>query len=194
MNLESQFQRYPTLKELFWPSAKGIKYQPENPHPLIALVLSNDSRASDVAIRTDKCCQLVKDQNQDWIRQRVDTIIGEEDFSNASAALGEIRAFGELIWVWRQKVTPGKFRNDFTLEVDGIIVRIEVNTPQHRTKRHTLEHKSFESERIKGSILEVFPFGQNEKLTIYKEKLFLNWLPSNKKNTSLKVAQSISFG
>lgn len=163
MNLESQFQRYPNIGDVFWPCAKGITYQPENPHPLIALVLSNDPKTSEIATRTDKCCQLIINQSKDWIKKKVSTIIREQDFSNVSAALGEIRAFGELIWVWGQKVIPLGSGNDFELELDGLNIRIEVKTPQHRIKRQSLEHETFESEKLKGRIFEIFPFGWPER-------------------------------
>ena len=49
---------------------------------------------------------------------------------------------------------------DLILKWKGQIIKIEVNTPQHRTKRHTLGHESFATDRIKGKIYEIFPLCQ----------------------------------
>jgi hypothetical protein len=163
MSLEERFKKYPALKEAFWPSANEIKHQIDHPHPLTSLILDSGSRTTQVAIRTDKCIQLVNRINQNWLKDKVKIILNYADFSNVSAALGEIRAFGELIWIKGEDVLAGKSGSDFNFKLNDVTVHIEVNTPQHRTKRHTMEHESFESDRIKGKTYEIFPFGWPER-------------------------------
>jgi hypothetical protein len=163
MSLKKRFENYPNLKEIFWPSAKGIKYTSDKPHPLTSLVLGEDSRTKDVAMRSDKCVQLVKNANEQWLKEKVKIILEDKDSSNVSASLGEIRAYGELIWVWGTDITAEKSGSDFSLEANGKTVKIEVNTPQHRPNRHTLDHESFGSDIIKGKMYEIFPFGWPER-------------------------------
>jgi hypothetical protein len=65
---------------------------------------------------------------------------------------------------WKSlNIKPGKSGSDFALQVNGKTINIEVNTPQHRSKRHTLDHESFGSDRIKGKVYEIFPFGWPER-------------------------------
>ncbi|MHB1350289.1 MAG: hypothetical protein ACYCYR_10500 [Desulfobulbaceae bacterium] len=163
MSLKERFEKYPNLKNIFWPGAIGIKYTSDNPHPLTSLVLGDGSRTKDVAMRTDKCTQLVKDANEQWLKEKVKIILEDEDRSNVSASLGEIRAYGELIWIWEPGIEAGKSGSDFSLKANEKTVKIEVNTPQHRTKRHTLNHESFDTDRIKGKVYEIFPFGWPER-------------------------------
>lgn len=163
MSLKERFENYPNLKEVFWPGANGIKYTSDNPHPLTSLVLGGGSKTKDVAIRTDKCIQLVKNANEQWLKEKAKIILKDEDTSNVSASLGEIRAYGEAIWVWGSDIKAGKSGSDFSLQVSGKTVKLEINTPQHRTKRHTLNHESFGTNRIKGKVYEIFPFGWPER-------------------------------
>jgi hypothetical protein len=116
MSLKERFENYPNLKEIFWPGANGIKYTSDNPHPLTSLVLGEFSRTKDVAIRSDKCVQLVKNANDQWLKEKVKIILEDEDSSNVSASLGEIRAYGELIRVWGTDIQAGKSGSDFSLE------------------------------------------------------------------------------
>lgn len=125
--------------------------------------MSEDSRAKEVAFRTDKCIQLVKNTNEQWLKEKVKIVLEDEDSSNVSASLGEIRAYGELIWVWCSNIKAGKSGSDFFLKTSGRTVKIEVNTPQHRTIRNILDHESFETDRIKGIEYEIFPFGWPER-------------------------------
>jgi len=163
MSLKERLEKYTNLKEIFWPCANGIKYSSDKPHPLTSLVLGEGDRTKGVAIRTDKCVQLVKNENEQWLKEKVKIILEDEDNSNVSASLGEIRAYGELIWVWGSDVNAGKSGSDFSMEVNGKTIKIEVNTPQHRTKRHSLNHESFGTDRIKGKVYEIFPFGWPER-------------------------------
>lgn len=165
MSIKERFENYPNLKEIFWPCANGIKYSSDKPHPLTSLVLGERTRTVGVAIRTDKCIQLVKNENEQWLKEKIKIILEDKDLSNVSASLGEIRAYGELIWIWKSNIKPGRSGSDFSTELNGKTIKIEVNTPQHRTKRHILDHESFGSDRIKGRVYEIFPFGWPERDT-----------------------------
>lgn len=163
MSLKERFEKYPNLNEIFWPGANEIKYSSDNSHPLTSLVLGECSRTKDIAIRSEKCVQLVKNANEQWLKEKVKIILEDQDSSNVSASLGEIRAYGELIWAWGADIKAGKSGSDFSLLANGKMVKIEVNTPQHKTKRHTADYESFGKDRIKGKVYEIFPFGWPER-------------------------------
>jgi len=163
MSLKERFEKYPNLKKYFWPCANRIEYSSKKPHPLIYLVLCEETRTEKVAFRTDKCVQLVQAENSKWLKEKVKIILNEKNISNVSASLGEIRAYGELMWVWRSKIRTGKSGSDFSMEVEGSNIKIEVHTPQNSSKRHKLEHESFTSDRIKCNVSEIFSFGWPER-------------------------------
>lgn len=64
MSLKGRFKAYPNLKEVFGANADKISYSSAKPHPLTSLVLGEETRTTGVAMRTDKCVQLVKNENE----------------------------------------------------------------------------------------------------------------------------------
>jgi hypothetical protein len=164
MSLENNFDQYPNLKAVFWPGASKIKWtDATNPHPLLGLVQGTDERTKCVAGRTDACCRALLKVNPIWLKAKASIILSDAIPQNISATLGEIRAFGELNWVWQDKVIAGKSRHDFGFTREGQNIRIEVFTSQHRTKRNRIEHKPSESKRMKSQVIECFPFGWPER-------------------------------
>ena len=164
MKLETYFNRYPNMKAQFWPAAEKISWDIKKPHPLVSLILGDDERTRRVAERTDNCCQQIAGLHPGWIKGKATAIIKESNLFNVSAILGEIRAFGELIWVWQGKVVPGNSGSDFSLVAKTDKIRIEVNTPQHRSKRNRIDHKRIEFKRISSQVSEIFPFGWPQRI------------------------------
>ncbi len=164
MSLEPHFTQYPNLKAAFWPDADIIKWAKDKPsHPLVALVQNTDERAKRVAGRTDHCCRAISKHSPNWLKAKAAIVLTDEHPQNISATLGEIRAFGELIWVWQDKVKAGKHGHDFEFANEGQNIRVEVFTQQHRTKRDRIEHPRSEGKRISSQVIEFFPFGRPER-------------------------------
>jgi hypothetical protein len=163
MSLEEHFNPYPHLKAVFWPAANTISWTGQTPHPLLGLVQANDGRAKRVADRTNSCCRAILQKHPNWLLGKAKYIIENDDATNISATLGEIRAFGELIWVWQNKVVPESSGPDFSFACEDRTVRVEVFTPQHGTERNRIEHKPNSSGRIVSQIVEIYPFGWPER-------------------------------
>jgi hypothetical protein len=160
MSLELHFAQYPNLKTVFWPDADNIKWaQDKPPHPLAALVQRTDATTKKVAERTAHCCGSILRLNPKWLKAKASIVLSEQDPANISATLGEIRAFGELIWVWQNKIIAGKHAHDFELTQEGQRIRIEVFTQQYSTERGCIEHPPNRGKRIVSQIREIFPFG-----------------------------------
>lgn len=165
MSIERHFDEYPHIKETFWMLTKDLTYKKEKPHPLLYLILGESSTNKSVAYRTDKGCQLVQASNPTWLKSKANIIVNEKDYTSVSAALGEIRAYGELIWIFGDKmVQAGSAGNDFSINLEGKCIKIEVNTPQGRSKRQEIDHGTVvKSDRISMQIKEIFPFGWPER-------------------------------
>ena len=164
MSLEPYFAQYPNLKKAFWPDADNIKWTEDKPpHPLVALIQDPDEQAKRVAARTDHCCGSILKHHPNWLKTKAAIIVCDAHAQNISATLGEIRAFGELIWVWQDRVIAGKHGHDFGITHEGQNVRVEVFTQQHRTKRGRIEHPPSKGERVYSQVIEIFPFGQPER-------------------------------
>src|SRR5262245_18344670 len=99
MSYESHFSSYPNLKAIFFPDADRL----EHGHPLLTLVQRQDPSCKQVASHTDLCTARVLRVNKPWIEQKVSEILKNKDNSQASATLGEIRAYGELLDIFREE-------------------------------------------------------------------------------------------
>lgn len=161
--LTEHLGKYRYLKQLFSPKIEEIPYTSTNPHPLQYLVLGESSTNCAVAQRTDKCCQLILENNKAWLQEKIKTILQDQEYANVSATLGEIRAYGELLWASQFEVSTGKSGSDFSLNICGKDVKIEVNTPQHKIKRNIIDHEELKSDRVTMTVKEIFPFGWPER-------------------------------
>lgn len=169
MNLERHLDKYPNIKASFdeWkqkhPKATSIQYDRENPHPLIALVIGDCSRTQEIANRTDWCFGIVKKKNSSWLESKVKKIITDKNMENVSASLGEIRAYGELVFAWNDAIKAKSSGSDFSIKVQNTEIKIEVHTPQHRSERREIAHKPFNIDSIKSTISEIYPFGYPQR-------------------------------
>lgn len=169
MSIEGHLDKYPNIKASFndWmqkhPDVTSIQYDRENPHPLFALVVDECSRTQEIANRTDWCFGIVKKKNSSWLESKVKKIITDKNMGNVSATLGEIRAYGELVFVWNDAIKANSSGNDFSFKAQNTEVKVEVHTPQHRSQRRVIKHKSLDIDCIKSSVLEIYSFGYPEK-------------------------------
>lgn len=72
-------------------------------HPVAALALAE--RPHQVAINTESAAKSIAQKNKPWLSALKSRLIDQSDFTNASSALGEIRAYGALLETW-MKVNP----------------------------------------------------------------------------------------
>jgi len=136
MRIEPYIERYPTLNHLFGSSGASLHDGERTSHPLLKLILTGDNITSQVATRTEKCAELVKRADPAWLSKRVATIISDKDVQNVSSAFGEIRAYGELLWLWGDKVHANKNGSDFRVDFYGKSILVEVFTLPSIKKGH----------------------------------------------------------
>lgn len=72
-------------------------------HPVAALALAEQSH--QVALNTKQAALQIAQKDQPWLSAIKTRLIDQSDFTNASSALGEVRAYGALLETW-MKVTP----------------------------------------------------------------------------------------
>jgi hypothetical protein len=164
MTYEKHFTPYPNLKALFWPGAESLQTNWEQRHPLLTLVMGEGERCKHVASRTDVCAKYILGANEPWATRKSKELLKSSDYSNVSALLGEIRAYGELLFTWgKQAVMPQESGSDFLVAVDGQQVRFEVHTPQHTAKQKQGAEESYLTAdgRIRSFVF--FPFGVPER-------------------------------
>ena len=164
MTYKKQFERYESIMECFWPDADKLPDEPDNLHPLLGLVLGDDHKG--ICGRTNHCVSRIKNEHPNWLSSKSKIVLHDKDYSNVSSTLGEIRALGELIWIWNSNIKTPKDGCDFILETKiGYKVRYEVFTPQHRTKRYSREISDDQSKNVRMKVSERFPFGWPERPT-----------------------------
>lgn len=88
--------------------------------------------------------KIIQNDNE-WLESKVKEFLNSaktQTKENFSGLLGEIRAYGELLDIFKKKdITPQKDGSDFVLEMDGQGVNIEINTPQESSNGKTTEYK-----------------------------------------------------
>lgn len=101
-------------------------------HPVGFLLRCAQDRAGYVRARTEQCINLVLLQNKPWLESKIRTMRREEkSLANVKARIGEIRAYGELLWAWPSHTKPETKAagRDFIVEVGDSELWIEVQTP-----------------------------------------------------------------
>jgi hypothetical protein len=150
-------------------------------HPVAALALAVD--VSQVAITTEQAGKAILRMNEDWLSSLKQRLLDTTDFSNASGALGEIRAYGALLetgmTVIPKPSVPGKkVIPEFEVDArDGAVI-VEVHSRQldyaqtqaaegHQQKMIAKHQAAVQKERATKSgklvlttgVLAVAPFG-----------------------------------
>src|ERR1700683_5260008 len=78
-------------------------------HPVAALALGQPDQ---VASNTERAARQIAQKDQRWLSALKPRLIDQSDFTNASSALGEVRAYGALLETWMkvkpQPQVPGK--------------------------------------------------------------------------------------
>jgi hypothetical protein len=148
-------RRFPTLAKLFVPT-----YLQAN-HPIGALLSSESESLSSVAYKTDRCAKLVENIDPSWLKRKVKIIKHDNNLKNVSGAVGEVRAYGELITAFGEENVVAQTGKgpDFLLTVEDHQVCVEVNAPQWTDKQTRREVERTVTGNISMSISEVAPFG-----------------------------------
>lgn len=139
---------YPLITQLL---AQGSSNKPLC-HMNGELVLADTERAIKFAL---------KDQLS-YVESKCKKFRETEDSTSASAILGELRALGEILASWELKnLTCPMAGSDFTADLDGQRVHIEVHTLQERSekRRTTFEHEATEHRNLRTQIVEKAPLG-----------------------------------
>jgi len=123
-------------------------------HPVATLALSEPRH--QVAINTEQAARQIAQKDQPWLSALKPRLIDRSDFTNASSALGEVRAYGALLEtgmkVKPKPQVPGKkVVPEFDVNAGDGAVIIEVHSRQldsaqaqamsEHQKRHRAEHR-----------------------------------------------------
>lgn len=102
-------------------------------HPVATLALENPK--GQVAINTEQAAKIITQKNSGWLSSLKPRLIDTTEISNASGALGELRAYGALLETWMtvspEPIVQGK-RVVPEFEVgagDGLVI-VEVHSRQ----------------------------------------------------------------
>lgn len=101
-------------------------------HPVAWLALADHEQ---VAVNTDLAARLITDKNAAWLKGMRKRLLDKKDFTAASSALGEIRAYGSLLETWCE-VRPGpsvagsKVSPEFEVDAGDGPVIVEVHSRQ----------------------------------------------------------------
>jgi hypothetical protein len=102
-------------------------------HPVVSLALAEPKH--QVAVNTEMAARLVRAADETWLRNLRHRLLATDDYSHASSALGEIRAYGALIETW-MSVKPGpsvsgsKASPEFEVNAEDGAVIVEVHSRQ----------------------------------------------------------------
>jgi hypothetical protein len=84
--------------------------KPGKTHPLVALALAEPQ--SQVAVNTENAARHIFNKNPGWLRSLKPRLVDTSNLTDASAALGELRAYGALLETWMtvspEPIVPGK--------------------------------------------------------------------------------------
>jgi len=140
--------RYPHIHKYL---ATGSNNDPE-------LHMSGDKLLTD----TEHALKIAEKDHSSFVKAKCRQYRENKDETSASAVLGELRAIGEVLssWEFRELTCPDT-GSDFTGDLDGQRVHIEVHTPQGRQdkSRTTIEHGATERDNLRIEIVEKAPLG-----------------------------------
>jgi hypothetical protein len=150
-------------------------------HPLRTVALS--LKPNQVCTNTQLAVRMIASRNPGWLEGQKHRLLDITDWTNASSALGEVRAYGSLLETW-MNVAPGPTLVGSNVspefEVDGgdgtVIVEVHTRQLNGQEARKFAEHlralESAHAERHRQSItegrkgpvitsrvVETFPFG-----------------------------------
>jgi hypothetical protein len=165
MTFEEWKQLCPTLAQVFGQETELISHVV----PIGNVIGSRTERYETSATRIETCTRTVKMADPNWLESKLAKLRSEKDPCNVSGIIGEIRAYGELLWVWRDTDLSAPAQGpDFLVHLDDSSLSVEVHTPQGRSsiERTTLEHESTTFGNVTTRLSEVAPFGLPERPAI----------------------------
>jgi hypothetical protein len=135
-----------------WAASDGLRR-----HPLCEL-LGDTADPSALARATIQAMRLVSNNDPTWMDSLRKRLLDPTDFTNAAAALGEIRAYGTLALAGLNPKAIDRGANpDFQIELGGQTIIVEVHTKQIAANitiagRPTLHAGGAHRRRISGSV------------------------------------------
>lgn len=180
MSLLNWERNYPVLYELFGAHEKILTPS----HPLGYLISIDEENVRRAALKTEGAARIVRLAAPDWLGAKCHTII-VRGVVEASATLSEIRAYGDLLSVWREEhVRTNRTGADFVVEYGEERISIEVHTPQGRSDPAKVSrHLGGTTEgNVTTSILAFAPFGfpQDSSSTVQSEAAY--WMSRGKEH------------
>jgi hypothetical protein len=144
-------------------------------HPLLNLIARKEERSWYVV---EHAARMIYQHNQTWFEGLKDRLLATDDYTHASSAIGEIRAYGALLDTW-MTVTPGpkvpysKVSPEFGVDNGDGDVIVEVHTrqldnaeaeglKQHHADLSAAHRKAVAAARSTGSTKNVVTSGEKE--------------------------------
>ncbi|MDQ7785010.1 MAG: hypothetical protein RDU20_19150 [Desulfomonilaceae bacterium] len=159
MTITEWKDRCPTLAEAFGADPEVAA----RVAPMGDAITSAEGHRDTVAVRSEKCASLVQQDNPGWLAAKASQFKRERDPRNRSAILGEVRAYGELLWVWQSEHVNALSGAgpDFRVNAGDAELQIEVNTPQGRSDkaRTTRQLGTTTQDNVTITSSEIAPFG-----------------------------------
>jgi hypothetical protein len=129
-----------------------------------------------VSVNTEQLARVIAQKDQPWLSALKHRLIDQSDFTNASSALGEIRAYGAFLEAW-MKVTPQpqvpgkKVIPEFEVNAGDGPVIVEVHSRQldesdaeaaaeHHKKLNAQHQEAVQKEQTAKSGKPVISFGE----------------------------------
>jgi SLOG cluster3 family len=152
-------------------------------HPVANLALSkrDASNFALVAVNTEAAARLIATKSPEWLKALRPRLLATDDFTHASSALGEIRAYGALLESWvsvnpAPKIVGRNVSPEFEIDNQDGSVIVEVHSRQldndeaasidtavrDLKTRHAekLKNTTFKRSLISMGTTEVFPTGR----------------------------------
>jgi hypothetical protein len=154
--------------------------RPGATHPVVNLAFapSLEQTRRRVAANTELAARLVLQSNETWLRNLRSRLLDADDFTQASSALGEIRAFGALLETW-MTITPAppiegtNASPEFQVDNGDGTVIVEVHSRQldeqqvkalhqHHADLQKVHSQAVDKAKAEGSVESVVTTGESE--------------------------------
>ena len=166
-------------------------------HPLLDLIARKGERSWYV---TENAARLIYRHNPDWLKELKARLLATDDYTHASSALGEMRAYGALLETW-MNVSPGpkvpysKASPEFGVDNGDGDVIVEVHTRQLDNAEADGLKKHQEELRLahKEAVAQVQSKGGTKNVvTIGEKEVFPTGAPNPEKKGDTWVTNTIS--
>lgn len=142
-------------------------------HPVKALLSLDNQRTEWTKGSTRQAILSIMDENEEWLKSLKSRLLNTKDYSDATSALAEIRAYGNLLYAGfdiKPVPTSSGSTPDFLIEAEDLQIRVEVyakgldgENAQELNRFHTDPLIPREAEKVAVREISVSPFGKIKK-------------------------------